>query len=130
MRFKTETTFLPLILKALVLSAHQVATDPSLEQGHDLGEAFVTHVFKVTQHASLEEDFGVADSVLVGVNLEGVEDFLCYLLAVGESLGHDIGGENGVSVIVGTAGTVMRGENYAIVETVKREMFYDITTYQ
>ena len=89
----------PLILQFLVLSAHQVTSNVSLEQGNDFGQTFVTHILKHTQHTSFEEDFGCAKTVLVGVHLEGRQDLVCHLLTINESLGDGVGGKNGVSAI-------------------------------
>lgn len=68
-----------------------------LEEGDDLGEALVAHVLKHTQDASLEEDLGGAETVLVRVHLKGRQDLVGHLLAVNETLGDGVGGQDGVS---------------------------------
>ena len=45
-----------------------------LKHGDDLGETFITHFFKFTEYASLEEDFGETKSVLGVVKLKSCKD--------------------------------------------------------
>ena len=86
-----------LVLELLVALPHDVTTDPGLEEGHDLGEALIAHVLKLTEHTGAEEYLGVTNTVLVLFHLKGDQDLLRNLLAIGESLGDDVGGKDGVS---------------------------------
>lgn len=51
----------PLVNHFLVVLPHQMATDMSLEESEDLGEALISQVLKNTQDTSPEEDFGVSN---------------------------------------------------------------------
>ena len=88
----------PLVLQLLVATAHDVAADPGLEQGDDFGETLVTHVLKLTQDTSTEEDLGVAQTVFILVQLKGSQNLLSDDLAVDEALRHCIGSQDGVTV--------------------------------
>ena len=68
-----------------------------LEERDDLGETVVTHVLKPTEHTGPEEDLRVAETVVVGVELERGQHLLRRHLAVDEAFGDGIGSEDGVS---------------------------------
>ena len=97
LKAKEQEPFSPLVLELLVVAAHKVGTDVGLEERDDLGETLVTHVLELTEHTGAEEDFGVAETVLVGVQSQGAQHLLCDHLAVNEALGHGVGGQDGVS---------------------------------
>ena len=88
---------LPLILQFGVVPPHQVASDVSLEVGKYLRQTLVTHVLKLTEHTGTEEDLGMAQSVLILVELKSGQNLLSHDLAVNESLRHHIRGQDGVS---------------------------------
>ena len=67
-----------------------------LEERDDLGETVVAHVLKPTEHTGPEEDLGVAETVVVGVELQRGEHLLRRHLAVDEAFGDGIGSEDGV----------------------------------
>ena len=66
-RQPSHLTNLPLVLQLLVFLASGITADPGLHPGDDLGQAVVTHFFKLTQSTGLEED------LLVVVNDYGQE---------------------------------------------------------
>lgn len=84
-------------MKLFVLLADEVSTDMSLEHRDDLSETFISHLFQHTENTSLEEDLGVSEPVLGGVQLQGQKDFLSDNLAISKSLRDGVGGQNGVS---------------------------------
>merc|ERR1719295_1570637 len=73
--------------------------DEGLEHGDDLGQTLVAHVFKHTQYTCLEEDFGGAKLILVGIQLQCGQDLVGHLLAINESLGDSVGGQDGVTLL-------------------------------
>ena len=84
-------------MELLVAAAHQVTSDEGLEEGDDLRQALITHVLKLTEDTSLEEDLGVSETVVVS-EVEGAQDLLGGDLAVNEaSLGDGVGSQDGVS---------------------------------
>ena len=68
-----------------------------LEHSDDLCQLFIAHLLKHTEYTSLEENFGGSKLVLCGVELQSQQDFLGDDLAIGESLGNGIRGQDGVS---------------------------------
>ena len=68
-----------------------------LEEGDNLGQTLVTHVFKHTQDTSLEENLCCAKTVFIGVHLQGGQDLVGDLLTINESLWDGVGGQDGVS---------------------------------
>ena len=76
---------IPLVLEFLVVLADEVAANASLEVGDDLAESFVPHVLEGSKDAGLEEDFGVAETVVVLVHLQRTEHLLRDHLAVDEA---------------------------------------------
>ena len=74
----------PLILQFLVVLAHQVASDVRLEERDDLGESLVAHVLQHTEHAGAEEHLGVAEAVVIAVELQRRQHLLGHHLAVDE----------------------------------------------
>jgi len=112
---------IPLILKLLVLSLHQITTDMSLEKADDSRQPFVTHILKITEDASLEEDLGASNLVLVGVNLDGGKDLLSCNLGVDEAFRDGIGSKDGVSE---------NGENIFYFITVFKLYIYFLNTDQ
>ena len=67
-----------------------------LEERDDLRETVVAHVLKPTEHTGPEEDLRVAETIVVGVELERGQHLLRRHLAVDEALGDGIGSEDGV----------------------------------
>lgn len=68
----------------------------SLEEGDDLGETVVAHILEATENAGPEEDLGVAETVVVGIELQRGEDLLRSNLAIDETFGDRVGGQDGV----------------------------------
>ncbi len=56
----------------MVVLAHEVAPDVSLEVGEDLGQPLLPELLQTSQDSSPEEDLGVAQLVLVLVHLQGL----------------------------------------------------------
>ena len=58
-----KKNYIPLVAHFLVFDTHKVTFAESLELRDDLGQSFITHVFKFSHDTGTEEDFGVTDTV-------------------------------------------------------------------
>ncbi|WAR10655.1 hypothetical protein MAR_035731 [Mya arenaria] len=83
-------------MELFVLHPHEGTSDVCLEQTYNAGQTFIAHVFKVSQDTGFEEDLGVTDLVVVGVDLDGAEALLSGNLGINKALGHGAGGQDGV----------------------------------
>ena len=69
-----------------------------LELDDQVGHSQVPLLLQVGQHAGPEEDLGLADTEQVGIQLQGADHSLAGLLAVHETLGDDVRGQQLVTL--------------------------------
>lgn len=86
-----------MFLELLVVAAHEVGSDVSLEQSNDPGETLVTHVLKLTEDTGFEEDLGVTETVFIGIKSQSPKNLLSGDLAINESSWNSVGSKDGVS---------------------------------
>merc|ERR1719510_1883384 len=98
-----------LVLQLLVLDTGVLTTGSGLQVGEDGSNLVLTNLLDVTENTGAEEDLGVAETVLLGLELGHVKASLGGALVV-LSLGHSLGGEDvvaglelGVGHLVGEA---------------------------
>lgn len=87
-----------LVLQLLVLFAHQITSNVSLESRNNGRQAFVTHFLKHTEYTGFEEDLGVTKTVLCGVELQSKQNLFRDGLAINEALWNSIGSQDGISL--------------------------------
>merc|ERR1719189_3530739 len=100
-----------LVLQLLVLDTGVLTTGSGLQVGEDGSNLVLTNLLDVTKNTGTEEHLGVAETVLLGLELGHVKASLGGALVV-LSLGHGLGGEDvvaglelGVGHLVGEAHT-------------------------
>ena len=90
---------IPLVAKCLIRSANKKSSAPALKEGQDLGQPLLTEFLKGSENSSPEEHLGMAELVLVLVQLESLYDFTSCYLTVYETLWDGVGCKNGISEI-------------------------------
>lgn len=70
-----------------------------LEQGQDFRETLITPVLKQTEDTSPEENLGVAETVVIGLQSQCSHNLLSHNLSINESLWDSVGSQDGVTVI-------------------------------
>ena len=121
----------PLIHKFFVVHPHEISTDMSLEERQNACKTLVTHVLKLTEDTSTEEDFGVSKTELILIQLKGSQHFLCNHFAINKSFRNCRGSQDGISVeIIGTS--LLRASLYIYISCSKSKAYqntYDCREY-
>jgi len=91
----------PLVLEFLVVLANEVSADACLEVGHDLRQAFISHVLQSSEHACLEEDLGVPQTIVILIHLQSTQNLLSDDFAVHETRRNHVRRQDRISANTG-----------------------------